>query len=190
MGAVEDDGSEGSHDGERAHVDDEVVVAEAGAALGEGDTGTAGFTDFFDGVAHVVRGDELALLDVDGAVAGLGGFGGGDEEIGLAAEEGGDLEDVDGVGYGGTVVVGVDVGEDGEMVGLADGAEDASAFGEARTAEAMDGGAVGFVVAGFEDIGNAEVGRDALDRIGHHAGMLFGFDDAGAGDEEELAVAD
>ena len=47
--------------------------------------------DLLDGVAHVPGGDELALLDVDGAA----GFAGGDEQVGLAAEEGGDLEDVD-----------------------------------------------------------------------------------------------
>ncbi len=178
-------GAKAAHDGERAHVDDEVVVAEAGAALGEGDAGVAGVADLLDGVAHVEGGDELALLDVDGAA----GFGGGDEEVGLAAEEGGDLEDVDGFGDGGAVRRGVDVGEDGEAGGFGDGAEDAAAFGEAGAAEALDGGAVGLVVAGFEDVGDAEVGGDALDGVGHGAGVGLGLDDAGAGDEEELAAA-
>ena len=45
--------------------------------------------------------DELAFLDVDGAA----GLGGGDEEVGLAAEEGGDLQEevdiADGVRRGG-----------------------------------------------------------------------------------------
>ena len=54
----------------------------------------------------------------------------------------------------------------------------------------MNGCPVGFVVAGLEDVGDAEVGGDALDGVGHHAGMGFGLDDAGAGDEEELAAAD
>ncbi len=119
----------------------------------------------------------------------LAGFGGGDEEVGLAAEEGGDLEDVDGFAYGSTVLGGVDVGEDGEAGGFGYGAEDAAPFGEAGAAEAADGGAVGLVVAGFEDVGDAEVGGDALDGVGHGAGMLLGLDDAGAGDEEELAAA-
>ena len=38
MGCVEDDGGEGAHDGEGAHVYDEIVVAEAGSALGETDS--------------------------------------------------------------------------------------------------------------------------------------------------------
>ena len=74
--------------GSAAHVYDEIVVAEGGAALGEGDALVAGVADLLDGVTHVRRGDELAFFDVDGAA----GVGGGDEEIGLAAEEGGDLE--------------------------------------------------------------------------------------------------
>jgi len=135
-------------------------------------------------VAHVEGGDELALFDVDG----FAGFGSGGEEVGLAAEEGGDLEDVDGFAYGGAVLGGVDVGEDGEAGGFGYGAEDAAAFGEAGAAEAADGGAVGFVVAGLEDVGDAEVGGDALDGVGHGAGVLLGLDDAGAGDEEEFAA--
>lgn len=74
MGAVEDDGGEGAHDGERAHIDDEIVVAEACAALGKGDAGIAGVADLLDCMAHVEGGDELAFFDVDG----LAGFCGGD----------------------------------------------------------------------------------------------------------------
>ena len=117
VGAVEDDGRKLAHDGERAEIDDQVVVAEAGAALGEEDALVAGGADFLDGVIHVPGGDELAFLDVDGAA----GFAGGDEQVGLAAEEGGDLEDVD--GFGGDLAVGglVDVGEDGQAGVSGDG---------------------------------------------------------------------
>jgi len=69
-------------------------------------------------VAHVVGGDKLAFFDVDG----LACFGCRDEEVGLAAEEGRDLEDVDGFTYRGAILGGVDVGEDGEMVALGYGA--------------------------------------------------------------------
>ena len=84
----------------------------------------------------------------------------------------------------------MDVGKDGQAGGLGDGAEDARAFDQAGAAEAVDGGAVGLVVAGLEDVGDAEVGGDALDGVGHHAGVGLGLDDAGAGDEEELAASD
>ena len=136
-------------------------------------------------MAHVEGRDELAFLNVDGSAC----FGGSDEEVCLAAEEGGDLEDVDGLAYGGAVLGGVDVGEDGETGALRYGAEDAAAFDEAGAPEAANGGAVGFVVTGFEDVGDAEVGGDALDGVGHGAGVLLGLDDAGASDEEELAAA-
>ena len=136
-------------------------------------------------MAHVEGGDELALFDIDR----LAGFCGGDEKVGLAAEEGGDLEDVDGLAYGGAVLGGVDVSEDGETGALRYGAEDAAAFDEAGAPEAANGGAIGFVVTGFEDVGDAEVGGDALDGVGHGAGVLLGLDDAGASDEEELAAA-
>jgi len=72
---------------------------------------------------------------------------------------------------------------------LCDGAEDAAAFREPRAAEAADRCSVGLVVAGLEDVGDAEVGGDALDGVGHGAGVLLGLDDAGSGDEEELAAA-
>ena len=141
---------------------------------------------FLDGVFHVVRSDELALLHVDGAA----GFSGGDEQVGLAAEEGGNLEDVAGFGDGGAVRGLVHVGEDGKVRLFGDAAEDAGAFDEAGAAKARDRGAVGLVVGGLEDVGDAEIAGDALDGIGHHARVLLTLDDAGAGDEEELAAAD
>ena len=55
----------------------------------------------------------------------------------------------------------------------------------AGAAEGFCGGAVGFVVGGFEDVGDAGVGGDFRDAFGHFAGVGFGFDDAGAGDEKE-----
>ena len=122
---------------------------------------------------HVSGGDELAFFNVDGAAR----FCGGDEQVGLAAEEGGDLQDEfgggDGVGYAGAVVWGVDVGEDGEAGFGGYFFEDAAAFGEAGAAEALNAGAVGFVVAGFEDVRDVEVCGDALDGGGE--GEAVGF---------------
>ena len=40
-------------------------------------------------------------------------------------------------------------------------------------AEAADAGAVGFVVAGFEDVGDVEVGGDAVDGGGKGYGREF-----------------
>jgi len=183
--AVKDDGSKGAHDGESAHIDHQIVVAEGSAAFGEEDAGVAGGSDFVDGVAHVPGRDELAFFDVDGAA----GASGGDEEVGLAAEEGWDLKNVGALG--GDFAVGrlVDVGENGKAGGFSKAAQDGRAFFEAGTAEAGDGGAIGLVVGGFEDVRNAEVGGDALESVGHGADVGFALDDAGTGDEEEFGFA-
>jgi len=180
MCAVEDDGGERAHSREAAKIHYKIVVAEAGATLGEKDAPVAGGANFFDGVGHVPGGDELALLDIDGAP----GFCGGDEQVGLTAEEGGDLEDVDGFGCDLALAGLVDVGKDGKAGFASEAAEDARAFEEAGAAKTFDASAVGLVEAGFEDEGDGEVGGDALKSVGHGADVGFAFDDAGAGYEE------
>ncbi len=64
-------------------------------------------------------------------------------------------------------------------------ARDAEAFGDAGAAVGGERGAIGFVVRGFENVGDAEVGGDGGEFAGHVGGVLLAFDDAGAGDEEE-----
>jgi hypothetical protein len=127
----------------------------------------------------------MALLDVDGAT----GFTCGDEQIGLAAKKGGNLEDVDSLS--GDFAVGrfVNVGEDGKAGVFGDAAEDARALFEARATVAPDAGAIGLVIAGFEDEGNADVGGDALDGFSDGASVSLGLDDAGTCNEEEPARA-
>jgi hypothetical protein len=137
---------------------------------------------------HVGRSYKLALFDIDGTIGLAGDAAGGDEKVGLATEKCGNLKQIYGFGNTRAVFSGVDVGEDGEVMLLSDGSEDAGAFDDSRTAEAVDRGAVSLIVAGLEDVWDAKVGGDALDRIGHHAGMLFGFDNARAGDEEEFSA--
>ena len=168
-------------DGEGAHVDDEVIVPEACAAFGEDDSGVAGASDFFGDVAHVPGRKELSLLYVHDAA----GFGGGKEEIGLAREEGGDLEDVRDFGGGSGLRGVVDVGEDRKMQIGFDFAEDAQAFGQSRAAKGLYGGTIGFVVRGFEDVGNDGVGSNSGDAFSHGTRVRFGFDDTGAGNEKE-----
>ncbi len=60
-------------------------------------------------MCHVPRGNELAFFDVNGAA----GLSGGDEQVGLAAKESGNLENVD--SFSGDFAMGrlVHVGEDG-----------------------------------------------------------------------------
>ena len=78
----------------------------------------------------------------------------------------------------------------GRRFGFGDGAKDARALRDAGAAEAMNRGAVRLVVAGFEDVRDVKVGGDALDGVGHAAGVCLGLNDAGAGDEKERAAAE
>ena len=185
VGGVEDHRRELAHDGQRAEVDDEIVIAEGGAALSEEDSLVAGRTDLFDAVAHVSRRHELAFLNVDGTT----GAAGGNKQIGLAAEERGDLQDVDGL-CGDFAVAGlVNIGEDGKARVLRDAAEDARAFNETWTTKALYACTIGLVVAGFENVWDIEIGGDSLDRLSQPKRVRFGLDDTRAGNEEEPARA-
>src|SRR6202167_5199729 len=108
MSHVEDDGiAEFAHDGKRAHVDYEILVAEGAAAFGKNDFFVSGAGDFFRGVANFPGGEELAFFHVYNAT----GAACGDEQIRLAAEEGGDLKDVANFGCARNLGDVVNVGE-------------------------------------------------------------------------------
>ncbi len=68
-------------------------------------------------------------------------------------------------------------------------AQDARALDQPRPAKALHAGSVGLVVARLEDVGNAEIRRDALDLLGHRARVRLGLDDARPGNQEKLALA-
>src|ERR1700722_18883081 len=104
-------------------------------------------------MVHVPRGDKLALLDIDSAP----GFAGGDQQVSLAAEEGGNLQHVDGLCGDFAMRRLVDIRKNREAGVLSEPAEDGDALFESRAAKAGHAGAVRLVVAGFEDVGNAEV---------------------------------
>ena len=178
---VNDGIAELGEDGEGAHVDDEIVVAEAGAAFGENDLGIAGGSDFFGDVAHIPGREELRLFDVDDAT----GFGSGEKEIGLASQKGGDLQDVRDFGDGGGLGSVVDVGEDGEVQVRLDFAEDAQTLGKSWPAKGFHGRTVGFVVGGLKDVRHAGVRGNFGDTFSHRARVRFGFNDARAGNKKE-----
>jgi hypothetical protein len=106
----------------------------------------------------------------------------------LATEERGDLEYV--ADFGGRIDLEdvVDIGEDRQPRALLYGGQNAQALYELRAAERGNGGAVGLVVRGFEDVGDFQIGGDGGDFFGHAGGVGFGFDHAGAGDQEERGV--
>ena len=80
-----------------------------------------------------MRGDELPLLDVHDPA----GASGGEQQVGLPAEEGGDLEDVGDLGRGLGLRGLVDIGQTGKP-SARDAGEDAESFAQAGTAVALD----------------------------------------------------
>ncbi len=79
------------HNSEAAHIDHEVLVAESGAAVGLPDFFGACFFELVGDELHFIGRKELSLLHIDGAASG----GSRNEEVGLAAEKGRDLQRVD-----------------------------------------------------------------------------------------------
>src|SRR6266481_2809606 len=131
MGPIEDHWCEAPQDRQRAHIDDKIVVTEAGAALGQRDARIAALTNLLDSVAHVPRRDELALLHVDRAAGLCGSLRSGDQQIRLAAEERGNLQYIDSLSDGRAVGSSMDIGEDGQAGAIADSAEDTAALNQA-----------------------------------------------------------
>ena len=78
------------HLGNAAVVDNEILIAESGAALGDGDRGIACISDLLYCETHRLRREELIFLDVDHTTGACGSY----EKVGLSAEECGDLEDI------------------------------------------------------------------------------------------------
>jgi hypothetical protein len=120
MGRVEDHRRAGrGHDRQGAHVGDERVVAEGGAALGQHDVGLPAEAILAATFAMSQGARNWPFLTLTTRP-----FRRGDEEIGLAAEEGGDLQDVDRLGRPARIARLVHVGEHGQAVALADLGED------------------------------------------------------------------
>ena len=165
---------------QRSHVGDKVIVTKCDASLGKEKFIAAEVFELFGDVFHVPRGEELTFLDVDDAA----GLGGSFEEVGLAAEKGGDLKDVD-IFPGDFGFLGrVDVGGHRHPEVSSDGGEELTAVTSGHAPEGVDGGAVGLVVGGFEDELDARIITDGFEFFSHPAHERFGLDDARAEDKE------
>src|SRR5262249_5014024 len=118
--------SEASHHAETAEVDHEVVVAEGRSALGQEHVSTSLGSELLDDVPHVPRREELPLLDVDGTAA----SGARRHQVRLAAEERGDLDQVQYLGRRRHLLGGVDIREDRTAERLADAPKDSQTLAE------------------------------------------------------------
>src|SRR5579862_43581 len=154
MRGVENHGAAGiPHHREAAHVHDEVVVAEAEAALANHDLLVARALRLLDHVAHLPGRQELALLDIQ-RLALLRGIA---DEIRLPAEEGRGLDDIHDRGDLRQRRVLVNVGEDRHSDFLFYFRKHFQAFCHAGPPVALARGAVRLVERALEDIGHAEL---------------------------------
>ena len=166
---------------QRAHVGYDRVVAEAGAALGHEHAGIAGARNLADHVRHVPRRQELALLHVHGAAR----LGRGHEQIGLAAEERGNLHHVDDGARRCAVRLGVHVGEHGQTGDLANLGEHRQRRLDPHAASGGAAGAVGLVEAGLVDQAGANPVGDLAQGMRHFERVRAALHLARTGDERE-----
>ena len=116
-----------AHDRQAAHVHHQIVVAERDAALGQQDLVVAGGRHLVAACRMSCGRDELALLDVHDAARAAGC----DQQVGLAAEERGDLQNIHDFGRGIGLRGLVNVGEHGNAAAC-DARRESEAFARAR----------------------------------------------------------
>ena len=133
---------------------------------------------------HVPGRQELALLDVDRPA----GLGRGAQQVGLAAEEGGDLQDVDHLGHGLALPALVDVGEHRQAGGLLHRGQDLDALVEPDAAGAGGAGAVGLVERALVDQRHAQPVGQPLELARHGQRVLAALDRAWPGDQRQRQV--
>ncbi len=105
------------------------------------------------------------------------------EQVGLAAEKGGDLQDVDDLGHRRALAGVVDVGEDRAAEARLDLGQDGDALGQADAAGAAGAGPVRLVERALEDEGDAELAGQRHQPLGHHQRVRAALDGAGPGNE-------
>ena len=81
----------------------------------------------------------------------------------------------------------MNVGKDRDSKFFTNFAEDPEAFLHAETAESFDGRTIRLIVGGFEDEGYVVSGGDLLELRRHEECVIPAFDNAGTGDEEQVA---
>ena len=115
---------------------------------------------------------------------------GRNDEVRLAAQERGDLQNVNDFCDSRNIGRFVNVGEHGDVYFVFYFFQDAQAFFQARAAKTADRGAVRFVVGRLEDERHVQRASDALDDFRHEKRVLLALNDAGASDKEQVARAD
>ena len=186
MGRIENHRSKFAHDGERSHIDDQIVVAKTDTALGEKDLRVAGIAALLHRMPHVPGRIELPLLYIHSASAQCRG----DNQIGLPAEKCRYLQNIGHFGDFADVCRFMHVGQYWHIEFNFNLFQNAQTFLQSWPAKAADGSAVRLVITGFENERKLEGSRHAFDDLCHADRVFFALNHARAGDEEQVAGSD
>ena len=173
-----------SHDGEGTHIDHEIVVAEGRPSFRQSEVRISCFFHLADDIFHIFRRHELALLHVDR----LSCLRCAVYQVGLAAEEGRDLEHVEHLG--GWCELGhiMYVREYRHLEFLLDIRKDLEALLKSRPTEGMVRGTVRLIKRRLENVLYAKAFTDLFDLTADHQRAVIAFNDAGACDQKQLAA--
>ena len=182
VGDVEDDrDAKRSQNRERTHVDDEVVVSEADASLGDEDTSVPRGCDLVDDVVNITWGKKLTLLHIDRAA----GFGGSDDQVGLTRQESRDLKNIGDLAHRDGLMTLVNIGKNREPELVLDAFQHGESRCHARAAKRHSRGSVGFVERRLEDQRDVVLCGNLPDGMGRLEGVSLTLDDARSGNEHE-----
>jgi hypothetical protein len=172
-----------SHDGERTHVNDQIIVAEACAPLGQQKLAASCGLRFFYNVSRVMRREKLSLLHIDGAAR----LYAGSNQIRLAAKKSRDLQYVRDFRDALYLRDFVHVRQHRHACLLFNFLQDGQALIHSRPAKAFNRGTVRFIERSLEDVIQARDTCAPLTLARHQQRMFFGFNDARPGDDRQAA---
>ena len=98
------------HNRQSAQVADGRIIPKGSTPLAEQKAGVPGSAQFSGNVLHIPGGQELTLFDVHGAA----GLRGGNQQVGLAREKGGNLEHIHNFRHLAALLGQVHIGQDGQ----------------------------------------------------------------------------
>ncbi len=171
-----------SHGRKTAHVHHQVLVAEHRSPLRQPHPFIAPFPHLVHGEAHGFWGDELAFLDVHHLARVRSRV----QQVGLAAQEGGNLQDVHVSRCQCRLRGRMDVGDDGHPEPGAHLGQDLQRLLVPDAPEAVPARAVCLAVRPFENEGQVQPATDVHQGFRNFHRAFTAFDGTGAGDDLEL----
>ena len=169
------------HHPQPQHVHHQVVITEVGTALAQDQLIVAALLELVGDVLHLARAQELRLLDVDD----VAGAGHGLHQIGLARQEGGQLDDIHHLGNRLGLMHFVQIRDDRHAEGRLELLEDLHPLFQTRTPVGVDGGAVRLVPARLEHEWYAQLAGHFHVLLAHRHRHVAGFQHVHAAKQHE-----